>query len=104
MRSMLMTTIAAALVVASHGGAVAESGGNAEAGLICFQNGRVILALDVVTDFEIQETPSGRRYVGRWVRSTYAAPEPFRIDAGSDTTCFSHRPERGFFFSSGAGR
>lgn len=104
MRSTLVTTIAAALTLVSAGGASAESGDYGEAGLICFQNGRVILALDAVTDLQIQETPGGRRYVGRWMRSTYAAPEPFRIDAGSDTTCFSHSPERGFFFSSRASR
>lgn len=104
MRSMLVTTITAALTLVTAGAASAESGDYGEAGLICFQNGRVILALDVVTNLQIQETPSGRLYTGRWARSSYAAPEPFRVDAGSDTTCFSHSPERGFFFSSRTGR
>ncbi|WP_207461300.1 hypothetical protein [Azospirillum sp. SYSU D00513] len=67
--------------------------------LLCFQNGQVIVSLPSVSDLRVERMPDGRRYSGLWSRSPYGSPEPFNIDAGQGTTCFTSGANRGFFFS-----
>ncbi|MBB3267721.1 hypothetical protein FHW79_005386 [Azospirillum sp. OGB3] len=96
-----ITIVAATLMLSTASAHAAPMDGRfSDAELVCFQNGRVIVALEFVTDLQVQEMPDGRRYVGRWARSAYATPEHFRIDVGNSTTCISLATERGFFFSS----
>jgi len=73
--------------------------GNGEVELVCFQGGRVVLALPRVSGLQTSVAPAGRRYVGSWMRSDWSRPEPFALDVGVDTTCMVTNADRSSFFS-----